>query len=182
MREQAKQVKALCGRVYTCLPFGAERARKRATSATAVMQNPAPTLPRRPCRSPGADGTHPRTILLPPRTKMVTARELGVPSMSSMRSRVVPKLISLTLFASPSLLALSSYGRKRDGGQGEGWRGVCGREKGEEACSWNNIGSTPAADACGRGHRCDGRGQQTPTPHLHSLRRAQRAGEGSTPA
>lgn len=39
------------------------------------------------------------TILLPPRTKMVTARELGVPSISSMRSRVVPKLISLTLLA-----------------------------------------------------------------------------------
>mmetsp|Transcript_4356 Transcript_4356/g.11825 ORF Transcript_4356/g.11825 Transcript_4356/m.11825 type:complete len:218 (+) Transcript_4356:166-819(+) len=52
-----------------------------------------------------------KTILLPPRTKMVTALVLGQPSMTSILSLVVPKLTSLTEPAVPSLSALSSSKR-----------------------------------------------------------------------
>ena len=44
-----------------------------------------------------------RIILLPPRTKIVTALELGQPSITSMWSLVVPNDISLTCTASPEL-------------------------------------------------------------------------------
>ena len=71
------------------------------------------------------------TILLPPRTKMVTARLLGVPSISSMRSRVVPNVISRTLLACPSLAAVSSCGRGTVGGAEVRWAGR--GERGQQA-------------------------------------------------
>lgn len=66
------------------------------------------------------------TILLPPRTKMVMARLFGVPSITSMRSRVVPKLISFTLLAKPSLEAFSSCGKRSEDGHTLSWREVSG--------------------------------------------------------
>merc|ERR1719431_2410355 len=48
-------------------------------------------------------------ILVPPRRKMVTAFELAHSSITSILSLVVPKLISLTLPAVPSLSELSSW-------------------------------------------------------------------------
>mmetsp|Transcript_27334 Transcript_27334/g.69558 ORF Transcript_27334/g.69558 Transcript_27334/m.69558 type:complete len:335 (+) Transcript_27334:600-1604(+) len=51
------------------------------------------------------------TILLPPRTKMVTALRLGQPSTTSILSLVVPKDTSFTLPAKPSLSWLSSWKR-----------------------------------------------------------------------
>mmetsp|Transcript_21970 Transcript_21970/g.56483 ORF Transcript_21970/g.56483 Transcript_21970/m.56483 type:complete len:217 (+) Transcript_21970:607-1257(+) len=50
-------------------------------------------------------------ILLPPRTKMVTALELGQSSITSIRSFVVPNEISRTWPALPSLSAVSSEKR-----------------------------------------------------------------------
>mmetsp|Transcript_13890 Transcript_13890/g.43563 ORF Transcript_13890/g.43563 Transcript_13890/m.43563 type:complete len:251 (+) Transcript_13890:110-862(+) len=50
-------------------------------------------------------------ILLPPRTKMVTALELEHSSMYSMRSLVVPNITSRTTPALPSLSAVSSWNR-----------------------------------------------------------------------
>mmetsp|Transcript_11762 Transcript_11762/g.20946 ORF Transcript_11762/g.20946 Transcript_11762/m.20946 type:complete len:266 (-) Transcript_11762:811-1608(-) len=51
------------------------------------------------------------TILLPPRTKIVTALLLGHPSTTNILSFVVPKLSSRTLPAVPSLSAESSLNR-----------------------------------------------------------------------
>mmetsp|Transcript_1607 Transcript_1607/g.4736 ORF Transcript_1607/g.4736 Transcript_1607/m.4736 type:complete len:282 (+) Transcript_1607:669-1514(+) len=52
-----------------------------------------------------------KIILLPPRTKMVTALETAVPSTTSMRSRVVPNTSSFTDSAVPSLSGDSSSKR-----------------------------------------------------------------------
>lgn len=52
--------------------------------------------------------TSSNTILLPPRTKMVTADRLGQPSMMMFLSLVVPKPTSRTLAAEPSLSGVSS--------------------------------------------------------------------------
>jgi hypothetical protein len=62
-----------------------------------------------------------RIILLPPRTNSVTARELGQPSMTSMRSLVVPNDISRTtaaLRAAPRGLAGARLRARPRRGQG----------------------------------------------------------------
>jgi hypothetical protein len=83
-----------------------------------------PTHARTPPYPPPA--AHPPTILLPPRTKMVTALVLGQPSMTSMRSRVVPNPISLTLAALPSFSAESSCSEWK--GNAGGREEVAGKE------------------------------------------------------
>ena len=51
------------------------------------------------------------TILLEPRTKMVTARVFGHSSMTSILSLVVPKVSSRTMPAEPSFLVVRSSNR-----------------------------------------------------------------------
>ena len=78
-----------------------------------------------------------RITLFPPRTKMVTALWRLVPSMTSMRSLVVPNTSSRTLAAHPSLSALNSW----EGGkmQARTWAPVTGTSEPQYPLTLNQV-------------------------------------------
>lgn len=139
--------------------------RAKATCAEQAARAAAQQMPLMPAT---ASAGWPLTILLPPRTKMVTARELGVPSISSMRSRVVPKLISFTLLAYPSLAALSSCASRPETG-GERVRRGHISTAGAQGLPRPTLCSAPGSWGRSQGAAAPAMGQPPPPTHPHTL-------------